>query len=166
MHSSRQGRVNMFKGPWFVLLLSLLLWQSSALSADAHLFFGSWQVDVAKLSTPNPPASVTITWADAGDGRVKMSLDILDSRGTKSHQESIFALDGSPSRVAGSLDVDVVSMTTPIDRVLVMAAGMAGNPSNTRVFTVSDDGKQMSETIVGRGPGNIPATRVNSWTKR
>jgi hypothetical protein len=54
----------------------------------------------------------------------------------------------------------------PGDRILVMGAGMAGNPSNTRVFTVSADGKTMQETIVSHGPGNIPATRVNSWKKQ
>jgi hypothetical protein len=94
-----------------------------------------------------------------------MNVDIVDRRGTKTHAEATIALDGSPARAAGSLDVDVVSMTMPSDRVLVMGAGMAGNPSNTRVFTVSDDGKLMSETIISHGAGNIPVTRVNAWKK-
>ena len=148
------------------LLAVLILWAPAALTADAHLFFGSWQVDVSKLSTPDPPAGVTITWSDAGSGKVKMSVDIKDRRGAMSHAEGTFVPDGSPSRAVGSLDVDVVSMTMPIDRVLVMGAGLKGNPSNTRVFVISEDGKHMSETIVSHGAGNIPATRVNEWTKR
>ena len=148
---------------WVVLLL---LWAPAGFTADMGLFFGSWHVDVSKLSIPDPPASVTITWADAGGGKVMMSVDIVDRRGEKSHGEGTFALDGSPSRATGSLDVDVGSFTMPNNRVLVMGAGMAGNPSNTRVFLVSEDGKQMSETIISHGPGNIPATRVNMWTKK
>jgi hypothetical protein len=57
-------------------------------------------------------------------------------------------------------------MTMPSDKVFVMGAGMAGNPSNTRVFVLSDDGKRMSETIVSHGQGNIPVTRVNNWVRR
>jgi len=148
------------------LSVAVLLVAPAVMAADLHRFFGSWQVDVSKLPVPEPPASVTITWADGGGGKLKMSVDIVDRRGMKSHAEATIALDGSPSRAVGSLDVDVVSMTMPSDRVLVMGAGMAGNPSNTRVFTISDDGKRMSETIVSHGPGNIPATRVNAWTKQ
>jgi hypothetical protein len=148
------------------LALATLLVAPTAFAADAHRFFGSWQVDVSKLPVPEPPASVTITWADAGSGKLKMNVDIVDRRGVKSHAEATITLDGSPSRAVGSLDVDVVSMTMPSDRVLIMGAGMAGNPSNTRVFTISDDGKRMSETIISHGAGNFPVTRVNAWTKQ
>jgi hypothetical protein len=148
------------------LSVALLIVAPAAVAADAHRFFGSWQVDVSKLPIPEPPASVTITWESAGGGKLKMNVDIVDRSGAKSHAEATIALDGTPARAVGSLDVDVVSITMPSDRVLVMGAGMAGNPSNTRVFTISDDGKRMTETIVSHGAGNIPATRVNIWTKR
>lgn len=147
------------------LALAMLSVSPTVLAADAHRFFGSWQVDVSRLPVPEPPASVTITWADAGGGALKMSVEIVDRRGMKSHAEATVALDGSPARAVGSLDVDVVSMTMPSDRVLIMGAGMAGNPSNTRVFTISEDGRRMSETIISHGAGNIPVTRVNAWTK-
>jgi hypothetical protein len=78
----------------------------------------------------------------------------------------MFKPDGTPATARGSSDVDVVSMTMPSRRILVMGAGMAGNPSNTRVFSLSDEGKQMIETIVGHGPDGTPYTRVNTWNRK
>lgn len=148
-----------------IAVLALVCFAQGAWAADPHRFHGAWQVDVSQLPVPEPPASVTITWEDAGAGKLKMSVDVVDKRGQRSHAESLLALDGSASRAVGSLDVDVVSVTLPTDRVLVMGAGMAGNPSNTRVFTISDDGRHMMETIISHGPGNIPMTRSNAWTR-
>jgi hypothetical protein len=146
--------------------LLLLLFSATTSGADARPFFGAWNVDVTRLPIPEPPASVTITWADAGGGRVKMSVDILDRKGVATHAESTFPLDGTATRAEGSLDVDIVSMTMPSERVLVMGAGMRGNPSNTRIFAISADGRHMSETIVSHAPGGIPTTRVNQWTRK
>jgi hypothetical protein len=112
------------------------------------------------------PRSVTIALAEAGDGNFKMSVDIVSPEGTKSHAEGTFKPDGTPAAARGSLDVDIVSMTMPSQRILVMGAGMAGNPSNTRVFSLSDDGKQMIETIVSHGPDGTPYTRVNTWNRK
>jgi hypothetical protein len=156
----------MFRRPLSGIIFFLLTIAPTAFAADAQHFFGAWQVDVSKLPVPDPPASVTISWSDAGGGKLRMSVDIVDRRGKTSHAEGTFSLDGSPSRAVGSLDVDVASITMPSERVLVMGTGMAGNPSNTRVFTISSDGQRMLETIISHGPGNIPATRVNSWTRK
>jgi len=156
----------MIRGLLLALVVAPLLSASPVFAADARHFFGSWQVDVSKLPIPDPPASVTITWADGGSGKVRMTVDIVDRRDVKTHAESVFTPDGTPSKAVGSLDVDIISMTMPNDRTFVMGAGMAGNPSNTRVFVISEDGKRMSETIVSHGQGNVPATRVNNWVRK
>lgn len=147
-----------------VLLVSLLL-VTPAFSGEKHLLIGTWAVDVSKLLNPQPPRSVTIALAEAGDGAFTMTVDIVSPDGTKSHAEGIFKPDGSPFPAKGSADVDVVSMTMPSQRILVMGAGMAGNPSNTRVFSLSDDGRQMIETIIGHGAGGVPYIRTNTWNR-
>jgi hypothetical protein len=145
-----------------------LLWipRDPVFAAEKHLLIGTWKVDASKLPTPNPPKSVTIVLADAGGGKYKMSVDIVDHEGKASHGEGIFKPDGTASRASGSLDVDVVSMTMPSRRILVMGAGIAGHPSNTRVFSLSDDGKHMIETVVGHGPDGTPTTRVDIWNRQ
>ena len=150
----------------FPVFLIGLLSMSPAFSGDKHLLLGTWAVDVSKLTMPQPPKSVTIALAEAGDGIFKMTVDIESPDGTTSHAEGTFKPDGAPATARGSSDVDVVSMTMPSRRILVMGAGMAGNPSNTRVFSLSDDGKQMIETIVSHGPDGTPYTRVNTWNRK
>jgi hypothetical protein len=146
--------------------LMAILSMAPAFSGEKHLLLGTWGVEVSKLTMPQAPRSVTIALAEAGDGNFKMSVDIVSPDGTKSHAEGIFKPDGTPAAARGSLDVDIVSMTMPSQRILVMGAGMAGNPSNTRVFSLSDDGKQMIETIVSHGTDGTPHTRVNTWNRK
>jgi hypothetical protein len=147
------------------LLLISLVGTPAALAAEPSIL-GTWQVDVSRLPVPEPPKSVTIVLAEAGDDRIRMTVDIVSRDGATSHAEATFTPDGSLTPVKGSLDVDIVSMRMPNRRTLVMGAGMAGNPSNTRVFTLSDDGQHMTETIVGYDPGWKPVTRSNSWTRK
>jgi len=149
-----------------MLILGSLVSSVPAFAAEKHLLLGTWDVDVSKLSQPNPPKAVTIVLEEAGDGRYRMSVDIVSQDGTKSHGEGTFKPDGTPSRAAGSADVDIVSMTMPNRRILVMGAAFKGYPANTRVFSLSNDGRHMIETIVSHGPDGTPSTRVNTWNRR
>ena len=45
-----------------------------------------------------------------------------------------------------------------------MGAALAGHPSHTRVWTLSDDGTYMTETIVGHIDGKTPHIRPAIWT--
>jgi hypothetical protein len=148
-----------------VLLGLLCVIGDPATAAEKHLLLGTWSVDVSKLTTPNPPRSVTIVLAEVGGGKYKMGVDIIDHDGKASHGEGIFKPDGTASHASGSVDVDVVSMTMPSRRILVMGAGIAGHPSNTRVFSLSDDGKHMIETVVGHKTDGTPTTRVDVWNR-
>jgi hypothetical protein len=47
-----------------------------------------------------------------------------------------------------------------------MGAGLAGRPSHTRVWTLTDDGKEMTETIVGHIDGKTPHIRTNYWRRK
>jgi len=156
----------------FIQAVALALSLGSAVAAPAadgqkHKLLGTWSVDVSKLQQPDPkPRSVTISLTEAGEGSYRMQVIIEDADGTKSEAGGTFKPDGTAVGGEGSLDVDVVSMTMPSDRILVMGAGMAGNPASTRVFSLSDDGKHMIETIIRHQPDGTPYTRVNTWTRK
>jgi hypothetical protein len=148
------------------VLVGLCCISNPLLADEKHLLLGTWALEAPTLTTPNPPRGVTITLSEVGGGKFKMSVDIIDSQGKASHGEGVFTPDGTASPAKGSLDVDVVSMTMPSRKILVMGAGMAGQPSSTRVFSLTDDGKHMIETLIRHSANGTPITRVDTWDRK
>ena len=149
------------------MLCALLILVIPAFAGEKHLLLGTWDVDVSKLDTPNPPASVTMLFAEAGGGSYVLSFDIVTREGKNIHAGgSILKPDGSLIPVPNSPEVDLVTFTMPNQRTLVMGAALGGQPSHTRVWSLSDDGKSMTETIVGHIDGKTPHIRTATWTRR
>jgi hypothetical protein len=135
-------------------------------AAEKHQLLGTWSVDVSLIQQPDPPKSVTITFADAGAGAIRTTVVIEAPDGTKVTAEGAGKPDGTAARAVGSQDVDVVALSAPSSRILVMGAGFQGHPASSRVFSLSDDGKQMIETIIRHLPDGTPYLRVNYWTRQ
>jgi hypothetical protein len=146
-------------------LLTLLISMLPAFADPVSLLVGTWTVDVSRLTMPDPPNSVTIVLARVGGGRYKMTVDIVDQGGARRHGESTFMPDGTSSPAVGTADYDVVSMTMPSRRILVMGGGFKGHAANTRVFSLADGGRQMIETVVSHASDGTPHTRVDVWTR-
>jgi len=146
-------------------LLMLLISVRPALSDPRNLLVGTWSVDVSKLTMTDAPKSVTLVLAEVDGGKYKMTVDIVDHDGARRHGESTFKPDGTSAPAVGTADYDLVSMTMPSRRILVMGGGFKGHPANTRVFSLSDDGKHLIETVVSHTPEGTPHTRVDFWTR-
>jgi len=141
---------------------------SPAFSADRHRLVGRWSVDVSRLAIPDPPRSVKFTLEPAGEDAYHLTVDIVYSDGSQAHGETTFKPDGSAARGEGegNTDVDVVSMTMPNERTLVMGAGYKGNPTSTRVWCLADDGQHMTETIIRHAADGTPYTITNTWVRQ
>jgi hypothetical protein len=149
------------------ILLVLLIAVMPAFAGEKHLLLGTWSVDVSKLDAPNPPASVTMVFAEAGGGSYLLSFDIVTRDGRNIHAgSSVFKPDGSLVSGSNSPEVDIATFTMPNRRTLVMGGALAGHPGHTRIWSLSDDGKSMTETIVGHIDGKTPHIRTATWTKR
>ena len=148
-----------------VLIASGVFAQLAYAAAPTQLL-GRWAVDVSKLPVPTPPKSVTLTLSDLGDGSLRMEIDTIGTDDSKAHAEATFKMDGTLAKVQGSLDVDTVSVTLPNHLSMTMGTAMAGHPSNSRVFTLSDDGRHMVETIISHAPDGMPRTRSNTWVRQ
>jgi len=148
------------------LFLVLLIAVAPAFAAEKHLLLGTWMVDVSKLTTPEPPASVTMVLAEAGDGAYTMTIDIVARDGTRLHSGGTFTPGGGTFAVQGSNELDIVTFSMPSKNILVMGAGLAGHPSHTRIWSLADDGKHMIETIVGHIDGKTPHIRTVTWNRQ
>src|ERR1044072_7180572 len=122
-----------------------------ALSAEpASPLLGSWSLDLEHSQIPvdQRPKSVAITYKDVGGGKWETDVAIVGSNDGKINATGTYPLDGSPAPSTGYHNVDTVAAKVPAPNVLVMAFYKEGMPRTTRTYTVSADGKTMSETLV------------------
>jgi hypothetical protein len=135
-------------------------------AAKPHELVGTWVVDVSRIEQPNPPKSVTMTLAETEAGSFKLSIDIETPDGEIMHAGGVFNPDGSVVRVKDNMDYDVVSMTMPNSRTLVMGGGFGGRPASSRVWTLADDGKEMVEIAIRHLPDGTPYMRKFHWMRK
>lgn len=140
----------------------LALAPAAVLAQDASPFLGRWAVDVSRLPMPEAerPKSVTFTYSDAGEGKLSTRVEVVQADGSMSSSQVTHALDGTPARVEGNMDADLVAVTSPEPDVLVMALSKDGKPTSMRVFTIAPGGDAQSETAVYYAPDGTPTMRT------
>ena len=117
---------------------------------------GSWSLDVARIPPKERPQSVTMDFRVSRDQQWTTHVVIVGQDGSITQAESTAELGGIAVPITGNMGfVDTVSLRQPAANTLVMTLGKDGNPVSTRVYTVSKDGRSMTETIVWASE-NIP----------
>lgn len=138
----------------------------AASSAESPLV-GHWVLDVATLPMPPEarPKSVSLDFADAPDGKWLTRVEIVENSGNKMHGESTLSLDGTPGQATGNYWVDVVAAKMPAPNVLVMQFVYQGIPRSTRVYSVSPDGKILTETEAYAKEDGTPMLRTAHFNR-
>ncbi len=128
---------------------------------------GTWTLDLehSQLPPDQRPKSVNITYSDVGGGKWNSKVDVIGSGGGEIHATGTYPLDGSPAPSTGYHNVDTVAAKVPAPNVLVMAFYKEGMPRTTRTYTVSGDGKTMSETIVWLNINGKPEITTNLFNR-
>lgn len=133
--------------------------------APAAALAGKWSLDVARLPENERPLAVTITFTPEADGRWHTLVWIENRDGAKIKAESTAATDGVPVPVGGSFaEIDSVALRQPGPDTLVMTLNKDGQRVSTRVYTVSQDGRSMTETIVWAN-GEMPEPRATVFNR-
>jgi hypothetical protein len=154
----------------FVALLAIVMLQAmptlAAPTAESPLL-GHWTLDVGTLPMPPEarPKSVTLDFHDAAGGKLATRAEIIDQNDNKMHAESTLSLDGTPGRASGSYWVDVLAAKMPAPNVLVMQFVYEGVPRSTRVYSVSADGKVLTETEAYFKEDGTPVMRTAFFTR-
>jgi len=119
-----------------------------AASPASSPLVGRWVLEVDSL--PMPPAArpkhVSVDFSNAADGTWVTRVDIIEQSGNAMYSQSTLSLDGTPGTAQGTYWLDVVAAKMPAPNVLVMQFVYEGVPRSTRVYSVSEDGQQLTET--------------------
>ena len=128
---------------------------------------GSWDVDVTRLPMPPEarPQRVTIRYSVVDTGRWQMDVEIVDTKGNKTHGVSVFPLDGTQVAAAGSPEADKIAAVLPQPDVLVTSLAKGTSPASTRIYAVAGDGKTMVETASYFGAEGKSILRTNYFTR-
>ena len=151
----------------FGLMVSLVQGTAPVAAEPAAPLLGTWSLDLEHSQIPpdQRPKSVNITYCDVGGGKWNSKVDVIGSGGGEIHATGTYPLDGSPAPSTGYNNVDTVAAKVPAANVLVMAFYKEGMPRTTRTYTVSADGKTMSETIVWLNINGKPEITTNQFNR-
>lgn len=125
---------------------------------------GRWSLDVARIPEEERPRAVMIAFTPLADGRWHTVVSVETPDGALRKAESTAELDGVAVPVTGSMaGIDSVSPRQPKAGTLVMTLGREGQRVSTRVYSVAEDGKSMTETIVwaAQGMPDVVTTTFN-----
>lgn len=124
-----------------------------AAAAAQPLLAGRWSLDVARIPAEERPQRVTIEFRQSPDRRWTTRVELVGPDGSVQRAESTAAADGVAVPVTGTMAfIDAASLRQPDANTLVMSLRKNGAPVSTRVYTVSADGRTMTETIIWPGP--------------
>lgn len=140
---------------------------AQAAHSKASPLLGTWSLDLSQMPVPadQRPKSVTITFADVGGGKWSTRVVITGQDGNVREMNSAYMRGGAAVAIEGDrMEADIAAVATPAPNVMVLALGKDGHPASTRIYTVSRDGKKMTEEAVSWGDGGTPVIRTNQFT--
>jgi len=129
---------------------------------------GEWVLDLKSMpDTGSPlPKRVTYRFADIGQGFWQGTIDIVAPDGSVRHMVSRYTRDGRAVKIEGDqLEADSVAVTTPAPNILVMGLAKDNRPGSTRVYSVSPNGMELTESAVSVGDDGMPLVRTFHFTR-
>lgn len=157
--------------PVLVLLAATVTqigYMSDAQAAQQSPLLGMWSLDVTQMQAPADmrPKSVTITFAEAGEDKWSTKVSIIAQDDSVREMTGVYALGGMAAPITGDqLEADTAAVTTPLPNVMLLALAKEGRPASTRLYTVSSDGRLMTEKAVSWDDKGTPIIRTNIFRR-
>jgi len=131
-------------------------------------FLGKWALDVAKMPVTygTPPKSVTYAFSDIGNGTWQTTIDIVMPDASVRHMEVRYRRDGQAVKGDGDkMEGDSAAVNSPAPNVLVMSLAKAKGLESVRVYAVSADGNEMTESAADVDDDGTPFVRNFRFTR-
>jgi hypothetical protein len=125
-------------------------------------FLGEWQLDLTRMPANYGPGpkQVTFSFADAGAGQWRTRIDITAPDGSVRHSEVQYRRDGTMAAGEGDTsEADSAAFMSPAPNVLVMSLAKNKAPGTVRIYTISADGREMTESAAGTDGAGAPFVR-------
>lgn len=139
---------------------------SAAPRADAPAspspFVGAWELDLTRMpeNYGPPPKRVRFTFEPVGAEQWRTTVDITAPDGSIRHMAVRYRRDGSAAPGEGDLsEADSAAFRSPAPNVLVMSLAKKQMLGSVRVYVVSADGGEMTESAAAVDPVGAPFVR-------
>jgi hypothetical protein len=139
------------------------LTSSTALSAaEQSPFLGEWELDLARMpdSYGPPPKKVTYAFRDTGLGQWETTINITAPDNSVRHIAVQYRRNGQMVQGKGDkADGDSAAVNSPGPNVLVMSLAKNKALESVRVYAVSADGQEMTESAADVDEAGVPFVR-------
>lgn len=138
----------------------------SAVAREAEAaspFFGAWELDLRQMpgNYGPPPRRVRFTFAPAGGEQWRTTIDITAPDGSVRHMAVQYRRDGSAAPSEGDrLEADSAAFRSPAPNMLVMSLAKNKMLGSVRVYVVSADGREMTESAAAADAAGSPFVRT------
>jgi hypothetical protein len=107
-----------------------------------------------------PPKSVIFSFEDVGSDQWRTTVDITGRDDSVRHMAVQYRRDGRMVRGEGDMtEADSAAFMSPAPNVLVMSLGKDRRLGSVRVYAVSADGKEMTESATNVDQDGAPFVR-------
>ncbi|AQR75873.1 hypothetical protein BXU08_12425 [Sphingomonas sp. LM7] len=134
----------------------------SSSTAAPSPFLGIWELDLTRMPETYgaPPKRVIYTFEDAGAGHWRTKVDITAPDDSVRHMAIRYRRDGKMAPGEGDTsEADSAAVNSPAPDVLVMSLSKNKALGSVRVYTVSADGREMTEAAANVDGTGAPFVR-------
>lgn len=131
-------------------------------AAEQSPFLGEWELDLTRMpdNYGPPPKRVIYTFEDQGSGKWRTKIDITAPDDSVRHMAIQYRRDGTAAPGEGDTsEADSAAVNAPAPNVLVMSLSKSKVLGSVRVYAISADGKEMTESAANVDNMGAPFVR-------
>jgi len=149
--------------------LTFLSFSTAALSATRQSpFLGTWELDTTRMPDTYgpPPKRVTFAFQDVGSDQWRTTVEITGRDDSVRHIAIQYRRDGRMAHGEGdNSEADSAAFKSPAPNILVMSQAKDKALAGVRVYSISADGNEMTESAANVDSTGAPFVR-NFYFKR